>query len=575
MKNKIYQKAVWLLLLLPFFQSCSKGTTDSDGNDRATFSGWFNGSEVVDIEKLHNNMAEEMLDSTGVKEFLMELELSPELKEPYLSFYKERDYQPAWVDEDGLTDNGKELLQAVKESPEQGLNPEDYKLQYLYHLKKKTEKEDAAIESFSKLEKEFTAAYLKYADHVLRGRLNPEKLDALWKTNQREKDLAVHLQQALEEEEVAASLQALEPTYKGYHDLKTALSTYEEIEKETKDWKPLPADLVLKPGDSSEHVARLSKMLVLLGDLEEGQEEEQVYSESLAAALARFQERHGLEPDSIVAENTLAMVNVPVKKRVEQLKLNLERFRWLPEQPEGRHVVVNVPEYKVFVYEGKDSTLSMRVIVGKAYESTTPIFTDSMEYIAFSPTWTVPVSIATEEMLPRLKEDPSYLRDRNFKLYESWEEDAPEVDSERVNWRKVDADDFPYRIVQNPGPNNSLGKVKFMFPNTMDIYLHDTPADYLFKRNERDLSHGCIRLEKPAEFAQYLLQEQNVSLGEIEQNMNLPEPLNTVLPEKVPVFIEYRTAWMGPEGKVHFREDIYGHDRKQMDKLSEAMASAN
>lgn len=563
------------MLLLPFFLSCSTGTTDSEGKDRAAFSDWFSGAEVIDIEKLHNKMAEEMLDSTGVREYLKELELPSELEDTYLSFYKERNYQPAWVDEDGLTSDGKELLEAIEESPVQGLNPEDYKLQYLYHLKKKTEKEEAPLESFSKLEKEFTAAYLKFANHILRGRLHPEELDALWKINQREEDLAAHLKQALEEEEVVASLQALEPTYKAYQDLKTALSKYEEIEKKTKDWKPLPADLVLKPGDSSEHVARLSKMLVLLGDLEEGQEEEKIYSESLAAALASFQERHGLEPDSIVAENTLAMVNVPVKKRVEQIKLNLERFRWLPERPEGRHVIVNVPEYKVYVYEGKDSTLSMRVIVGKAYESTTPIFTDSLEYIAFSPTWTVPGSIATEEMLPKLKEDPSYLRKRNFKLYESWDENAPEIDSDGVNWKKVDADDFPYRIVQNPGPTNSLGKVKFMFPNTMDIYLHDTPSDYLFERNERDLSHGCIRLEEPAQFAKYLLQEQNVSLSEIEQDMNLPEPKNTVLPEKVPVFIEYRTAWMGPEGKVHFREDIYGHDKKQMTKLNEALASAN
>jgi murein L,D-transpeptidase YcbB/YkuD len=276
----------------------------------------------------------------------------------------------------------------------------------------------------------------------------------------------------------------------------------------------------------------------------------------------------------VAAENTLAMLNVPVKERVKQIKLNLERFRWHPERPEGRHVVVNVPELKVYVYEGEDSTLSMRVIVGEAYESVTPIFNDSIEYISFSPTWTVPVSIATEEMLPKLKKDPGYLPSRNFKLYESWEEDAAEVDPYEVNWEKVKADDFPYKIVQQPGANNSLGRVKFMFPNKMSIYLHDTPADYLFDRNERDLSHGCIRVEKPVELAAYLLQEEEMGMAEVEQNMNLPEPLNTVLPEKVPVFIEYRTAWMGSNGRVHFREDIYGHDQKQINKLEVALASA-
>ncbi len=541
-------------------------------NNKANFSDWFSGTEVVDLEELHNKMAQDMLDSARVKDYLKEVELPSKLEDYFLSFYKSRDYEPAWVDEDGLNGNGKELLKAIEEGTAQGLNPEDYKLQYLYHLKKKTEKEEAGLESFSNLEKEYTAAYLKYSSHILRGRINPEELDALWVTSRREKDLAAHLQQAVEEEEITASLETLEPKFTAYEDLKSALKKYEEIEQQKNEWKPLPDDLVLRPGDSSEYVVQLANRLYLLGDLENKPEEKTNYSEPVATALAAFQKRHGLKQDSVVAENTLAMLNIPARQRVEQIKLNLERLRWLPERPEGRHLVVNVPEFKLYIYEGIDSTLSMRVIVGEAYNSTTPIFNDSIEFIAFSPTWTVPLSISTEEMLPKLRKDPGYLTSRNFKLYESWDEGASELDPYKVKWQRVKADDFPYKIVQQPGPNNSLGRVKFMFPNKMDIYLHDTPADYLFNQNERDFSHGCIRVEKPAELAKYLLQEKGMGMAEVKSKLNLPEPENVVLQEKVPVFIEYRTAWMGPEGKIHFREDIYGHDQKQIAKLKAAQA---
>lgn len=527
------------------------------------------------MENLRSTLAQSIGDTAQVKNLLNEMELPAELESDFILFYRNRSYSPAWTAEDGLTDEGKELLKAISESTAQGLDPENYKLQYLYHLKKKAEKKDAPLESFSKLEKEYTAAYLKYASHLLRGRMNPKELDALWITSRREKDLAAHLQQALEEEEIAASLEALEPNFTAYEDLKSALQKYEEIQEKAGIWKPLPEDLLLKPGDSNEYVIQLAQTLHLLGDLKDKPENQALYAGSLAAALAGFQERHGLKQDSVVAEKTLAMLNIPVKERVKQIKLNLERFRWLPERPEGRHVVVNVPEYKLRIYEGEDSTLSMRVVVGEAYESVTPIFNDSIEYIAFSPTWTVPVSISTEEMLPKLRKNPDYLPSRNFKLYESWQEGAAEVDPHDVNWKRVKADDFPYRIVQQPGSNNSLGRVKFMFPNKMSIYLHDTPAEYLFDRNERDLSHGCIRVEKPVELAVYLLQEKGMGVAEVEKNMNLPEPLNIVLPEKVPVFIEYRTAWMGSNGKVHFREDVYGHDQKQINKLEAGMATAS
>lgn len=534
-------------------------------------AGFFQTMPVIDIERLHNQLATELLDSVAIQEYLKSTDLPEELQEPYVLFYKNRDFQPAWIDQQGFTTEAQELLEAIEACTEQGLNKDDYKLQYLYHLKKKLEKEDAGLGDYQKIEKELTGAYLNIARHILKGRIDPQQFDDRWKTDRRQKDLARHLQQALDEGDISAFLEALEPKFKGYQGLKEALQHYEKIAQQTEEWEKLPEDLVLTPGDSNEFVPQLAKMLYILGDAEKNLQDQELYDEEIAAALVNFQQRHGLAPDSILASKTIEMLNISPKRRLAQIKLNLERFRWMPERPEGRHLVVNVPEYMLHVYEGSDSIFSMRVIVGEAYESTTPVFNDTIEYITFSPTWTVPLGIAYEEMLPALQKDPNYLVDRNFKLYEGWTQEAEEVDSRKVKWKKVDKEDFSYRVVQQPGGKNSLGKVKFMFPNSMDIYLHDTPADYLFDNTERDFSHGCVRVEKPTELAQYLLQDKGWDRQKINEYMHKEEPVDVPLSEKVPVFIEYHTSWMGSDGNIHFREDVYGHDSKQMEPLQEAI----
>lgn len=564
---------LWIRVsLLYFLMGFGLWACSSDSGKTSDVAGFFDGMPDIDIERLHNQLANELLDSAAIDEYLESTELPEELHQPYLDFYISRDYRPAWVDAEGLTTEALEFLQAVMESPSQGLSTEDYKLQYLYHLKKKLENEDSGLNDYQKIEKELTGAYLKLANHILRGRIDPQQIDTLWISNRREKDLAQHLQEAITEGEIRESLEALEPQYKGYKGLKEALQHYEAIVADTQEWEKLSEDLELKPGDSSEWVPQLAEMLHALGDKEGAPKADaQLFDEELASALAVFQQRHGLEPDSVLASNTIKELNISPKNRLSQIKLNLERYRWMPERPEGTFVMVNLPEYMLYMYEGEDSTFSMRVIVGKAFESTTPVFNDTIEYITFSPTWTVPERIAVEEMLPALLEDPDYLRDRNFKLYEGWTEGAEELDARDIKWKKVDKkDEFTYRIVQQPGENNSLGKVKFMFPNPLDIYLHDTPADYLFGQNERDFSHGCIRVEKPAEFARLLLHDKGWDEQKIDEYMHKEEPTDVSLPEKIPIMLEYRTAWMGLEGKVQFREDIYGHDRTQSARLEQA-----
>jgi murein L,D-transpeptidase YcbB/YkuD len=408
--------------------------------------------------------------------------------------------------------------------------------------------------------------------------MEPQTLDTLWFINSRTADLAESLKRALKKTSIAEELAALAPDYPEYEGLKKALALYTRLKEKQPEWPALPQELVLKPGDSSRYVAQLRKRLHITGeytgDTVLDDSLAHYYDTSLAEAVADYQQRNGLEVDSIVAGETLGMLNIPVDKRLKQIRLNLERLRWMPERPKGRHIRVNVPEFKLYVYEGEEEVMNMRVVVGKAYESFTPIFNDSIEYISFSPTWTVPTSIATQEMLPKIMEDPSYLSRNGYTLYEGWEDDAPEIDPRKVDWEEVDTTDFPYRIVQNPGGSNALGQMKFMFPNNLSIYLHDTPAGHLFENTERDYSHGCVRIEKPMDLAEYLLEGKGWRKSKIQQHLDLEEPENVMLPEKVPVFIEYRTAWLDEEGKVNFREDIYGHDKRQSEQLERLLSEA-
>lgn len=560
---------LYLLAILLVAAGCDSNAAGRKG----LFAGWFGGAEA--LEGMDLALAEELSDSLRMMENLKELGLSKDLQDDFKAFYRARNYQTAWMKKRGVNSEAEELLEAIGRAEEDGLNSEDYKLQYLHHTKKALEKNrKATLEEKLKLEKTLTATYLTYASHKMRGRVNPEKLDALWKTNRPDRDLAVHLQNALQKGEIEESLQDLEPKDPQYAALKKAYNNYKQLMEEKGEWPQLPSDLKLEAGDSSEYVATLRERLSADGYFKSPKPDslQQVYDSTLVKAVMVYQQKNSLEPDGIVGGETLHMLNTSLKDRIDQIQLNLERIRWSPEKPNSRYLMVNVPQYTLYVYEGAEKAMEMRVIVGEAYKANTPIFNDSMRYIAFSPTWTVPNSIATEEFLPKLQKDASYLSKNNYKLYEGWEENAPELDARSINWDDVTADNFPYRIVQQPGDRNALGHVKFMFPNELDIYLHDTPTESLFKNAKRDYSHGCVRVEKPVDLAHYLLRDQGWDRAKVEGAMNLPEPENVILEEKVPIFIDYRTAWADEQGRITFAKDIYGHDKKQMQRFGEVLA---
>ena len=248
------------------------------------------------------------------------------------------------------------------------------------------------------------------------------------------------------------------------------------------------------------------------------------------------------------------------RKKRRKIIVNMERWRWLPRDMGKRHVLVNQAAFEVYIRQKEKIVDRRKVVIGKRYHKT-PIFSHSIKFAEFNPTWTVTRSIAGEEFLPRLRRNSRYLEKRGFKLFESWDKDAEEIDATKINWRSVSSKDFPYRIVQKPGKTNALGKVKFVFPNRFKVYMHDTPSKRLFKQSSRAYSHGCIRVEKPLEFATKLFQSQRLTMSKINKILATKETTRMKMRKKLPVHLAYFTMWIEANGKLKSYKDVYNRDR--------------
>jgi L,D-transpeptidase YcbB len=284
-----------------------------------------------------------------------------------------------------------------------------------------------------------------------------------------------------------------------------------------------------------------------------------VFDANVSGAVKRFQERHRIEPDGVVDADTVRALNVPVEARIRAIELNLERWRWLPDQMPARYLIVNVPDFRLEAIEDGKSVMSMRVVVGGP-DNKTPIFADTMTHVVFSPYWNVPPRIAKEETIPSAARDPGFLARNNMEVVSP---SGDVVESDSVDWSSPGG----FRIRQRPGSGNALGGVKFVFPNNFDVYLHDTNATRLFDRIERGLSHGCVRVEEPHKLAHYVLREQAEWTPEaIDAAMKSGQEKHVKLTSAVPVYILYKTAWVH-DGGVRFLKDLYGHDAAQGAKL--------
>ena len=549
--------------------SCGSNQADQ-GKDQTTT----NGSAVVSSE----TGPQPLIDSTAiVRAFQTDATLKPQLL-PARRFYREREFKLGWFKNHQPVTQVKSLQEIIAKASEEGLNPKDFNTNDISSMLGQLEqvRNDAAKRNSleQKLDLALTGTYMKWASAYYRGIANPrDSKDKSWMVKPNKIKLNKALLTFLGERKSKYNYYEFAPLHPEYDYLKKALAAYRAQER-AGGWPTLPAGLTLKPGQYSPAVAVLRKRL--LGS--DGSTENTAtsagpagaapsaaaltYDAPLVEAVKNFQRDAGLNADGIVRGSTLQQLNVSIGTRVDQLILNMERWRWLPKKFEPDYLLVNIPEYTLHVIESSKEAFNMRVIVGKVLHET-PVFSDRMEYVVLAPYWNVPFSIIDNELRSKLVADPNYLDQLDMEVVKGYGKKATAIDPASVDWANVTENTFKYTLRRRPGPKNDLGNVKFIFPNDNDIYLHDTPHDELFSQSSRSFSHGCVRLSEPIKLAAYLLRKQpEWDQQTILDSIATHREKYITLKEKLPVYLVYFTAWADANGHPHFRDDVYGLDKK-------------
>jgi len=487
--------------------------------------------------------------------------------------YEAIHYAPAWVREGQATPQALIIISALEDSQHKGLNPDDYDASQwparLVALKSGSGNADTVAQFDAAL----TISAMRYLSNLRIGRLNPKPLVFGIDLDQKHYDLPQFLAQiVLTSSNVPDILSKVEPQYLGYQRTETALQTYLTLAAQDHS-EPVPEpQRTVKSGDAYSGAAKLGQRLRQLGDLPQSavaNPNTTTYDGSLVEGVKHFQGRHGLNSDGKLDKETLRQLNMPLSVRVIQLEDSLERWRWLPSDYPRLPVAVNIPGFRLRVFSDDHMiALRMNVVVGQAFQHQTPVFAKEMKYIIFRPYWNLPLDIVRAEIVPKLRKNPSYLARKGF--------EATDQNGRVISRRAVSAATLAQiqsgklLVRQKPGPSNALGLVKFMFPNEFDVYLHSTPTPQLFNRSRRDFSHGCIRVEKPAELAAWLLQDQpKWTLEKIKAAMQSgPDNQQVNLTRQVPVVIVYLTAIVEENGAVYFYDDIYGYDASLNDALA-------
>ena len=479
-------------------------------------------------------------------------------------FYTLNNFQTKWLGQHGPNSLYYELVDIIKNSDRYGLRPEEYPIYSISERLLTLYQEQPISETeIYDLDAQLTDVFFLFTTHLIEGRIkNTNNGPRVWIKGIGQGNDVANLWEAVNAKILLEKVEKLHPVGEQYARLLSALEVYRALENAVPDDFPvIHASGKIKPNDVHEAIPLVRRKLALTDwKLDSLRIDSIRYDEALVSAVKWFQFRHGLEPDGIIGAGTLKFLNQSYKEKTRVIELNLERLRWLPETYGDNYIIVNVPEYKLRVYENHKLGLEMKVIVGSE-ATATPIFTDTLRYIVFKPTWSVPNSIIRNEIIPRLQKDSAYYSGKNYTFYKN----GTVFDPSSVSWNNQDINSYQYSVVQQPGRDNSLGLVKFVMPNKMSIYLHDTPNHNLFNRTYRALSHGCIRLDDPDKLAEYLLKDQTGwNLDRIDRAMSSQGSQTVFLKKPYAVQLEYRTAWVDDSGLVHFREDIYGHDKRQL-----------
>jgi murein L,D-transpeptidase YcbB/YkuD len=473
-------------------------------------------------------------------------------------FYPERQFQLVWSDGRQLLPPAEELLAAIPDAAGEGLDPRAYHLAALTELVQRFRITPTA-QIAAELDLLLSDAFMALASHYLNGCIVPAWVDDDWHIPRETADPLRMLNQALTSGRIRDSLQALLPADPAYAALRNAWQDLQLVAA-VGGWPRLSFKPPLRPGASGPEVTALRQRLLVSRDLPASEGSGEIFDAGLEAAVWRFQRRHGLVADRIVGPQTLAALNVSAAERARQLAVNLERWRWLPRFFGERHLRVNLPAFHLELFETGEPVLGMRVIVGRQVRQT-PAFVGRMTYLVLNPYWEVPPNLAVLDLLPKIQADIGYLARNGIKVFTR--PGGTLLNPAGINWQQLGAGNFPYHLRQDPGPKNSLGRIKFMFPNRYTIYLHDTPTPKLFEREQRSFSSGCIRIEKPFALAQLLLRGTPLaSPAVLEEVLQSANNQTVFLPAPLPVYLLYFTAWVEADGTLNFRPDLYQRNNR-------------
>lgn len=474
-------------------------------------------------------------------------------------FYKARNGRHAW---DAQDPEG--ILQAIQDISQDGLNPGDYHPDAIKRLMERRQSAPGpALEA--DLDILLTDAVAAMIDHTRFGRVRPVALDPTWNVNPREgaPPLELAVEKIAEERSPREAIESRKPRHFIYAGLKRALAELRAIDAKG-GWPTVPRGRTIRPGTSDPRIPAIRARLAATGEFGGGESASTVYGPELRKAVELFQERHRLDANGLIDQDVIDAMNVSAAARAQQVCVNLERARWVLPGLSNDFLLVNLPAYKAYLIRGGRNVWEARTQIGEEGKRT-PSFRSTMRTVVFNPDWTVPPMIIQDEVANGMRGGKNYVAAKGLVVTDK---NGSVVDPSSVDWSQADTDGFPYTLKQPPGPDNALGRVKFLFPNPYSIYLHDTPSKSSFDREKRTFSHGCIRIENPLELAQILLSGQDSwNDGKIQDAVASGEMQNVAIQNPIPVVIVYWTVSVGANGEIRYMKDIYSEDAKVLAAL--------
>ena len=470
--------------------------------------------------------------------------------------YERRNHRPAWTNEARVD----ELIQMVGHAEEEGLLPRDYHYSDLVRLRQQGSKDASTIAEFDLL---LTDSLIRYGYHQNFGKVNPGQLDSNWNLtrNLAGQDPVELIQGAIDSDGIRQYISDVLKRGPFYQRMKTLLADYQaRAEKEGGGYPTVPAGPTLRLGMQDGRVAQLRNRLQASGELNDTPAENpNMFDEQLEQAVRRFQENANIDVDGAVGAGTLAALNVSLQSRIDQIRVNMERIRWIFRdiRDNKNFILVNIAGFKTYLVRGHQIVWETRSQVGRTYRKT-PVFRADMSFVQFNPTWTVPPGILRRDVLPKIKEDRNYLVEKDMKLIDN--KTGKEIDPASIDWDNLSGRGFPYQVVQQPGPENSLGEVKFIFPNNHFVFLHDTPSKQNFDRSVRMFSSGCVRIENPFEFAELVLNKPEWDQAEIQKTLDSGRIKTVYLDYTLPVLVLYWTVETIGDDGPKFLPDVYDRD---------------